>query len=250
MKLTRVFFVNLIFYDSFVCISGKGQTKGQTKGQSGIIPPHSTDNIQIPAISSTSDFKGDDSTKIPSTTQEQGQPSTKLSTTTGQDSTQIPTATTENGTIPTTLTTVGQDNMSLLLPTTENDSTITKYTTYSQAAITTAQTTVTVKSNSTTSKRITTSKTVAKPIYIVPCQCSSGAFANMTSAQIVKELVANTTIDARSTNSRKRRYYSAADNRPSSLYIGCVFILMLVLIFGVIIVPDSIRLIKHLFGKV
>ena len=166
-----------------------------------------------------------------------------MSTTEGQNATQMPPAVTEKELIPanhypaTTEKAVTPYQSSL----TSNVQAATPY--YHS----TSQSTVTP--NSTTSKSITTTKTVAKPIYIVTCQCSSGAFANMTSTQIVHELVANTTIDVRKTSSKQRRYYSANDSRPSSQNVGCVGICILVVISGMIVVPDLISLIKHLCGK-
>ena len=106
---------------------------------------------------------------------------------------------------------------------------------------------VSTQRNVATAKIATTTEYVPKPIYIVPCQCSSGAFENKTMEQIVEELVANTSVYVRSTASRQRKHYSAQDSRPSAQCVGYVGMLLLALVFGVITVPDIIIFIKYIW---
>ena len=90
----------------------------------------------------------------------------------------------------------------------------------------------------------TTNKTRAKPIYLVPCQCSTNAFANKTTMEIVSELVANTSINHRNTSASRRRLTSAADMRQSSEIIGGFGTVVLAIFFGVIECIDVINIVR------
>ena len=90
----------------------------------------------------------------------------------------------------------------------------------------------------------TTHRTRAKPIYLVPCQCSTNAFANKTTMEIVSELVANTSINHRNTSASRRRLTSAADMRQSSEIIGGTGAVVLVIAFGFIACIDVVNIVR------
>ena len=106
--------------------------------------------------------------------------------------------------------------------------------------ISTPHTTRTLKQNLSS----TTHKTRAKPIYLVPCQCSTNAFANKTTMEIVSELVANTSINHRITSASRRRLASAADMRQSSEIIGSFGTVVLAIFFGFIACIDVINIVR------
>jgi hypothetical protein len=58
------------------------------------------------------------------------------------------------------------------------------------------------------------------PIFIMACQCSTGAFDNLTNEQIVTQFIETLEIDKDSTSKAYRKLNSAVDNRPESVAIG------------------------------
>ncbi|XP_060575154.1 uncharacterized protein LOC132732699 [Ruditapes philippinarum] len=106
--------------------------------------------------------------------------------------------------------------------------------------------TILLQTNPTLSPRAYPTTPVCKPepIYIMPCQCSTGAFDNFTTEEIVQQLEQNLTIDARSTSANTRKLTSAEDNRPTSVAVGTIGVILLSSVMAVIIALDIPNIFK------
>jgi len=83
----------------------------------------------------------------------------------------------------------------------------------------------------------------------MPCLCSTGAFTNLTTTEIVDQLVKNLTVDKTDLSSEQRKLTSANDERSSSQTIGTVGVAILSVVFGSIILLDIVRLLKFMSSQ-
>ena len=153
---------------------------------------------------------------------------TKTPTTTTTTTTKQPTpasTTTKQPQPPPTTTTIKQ-------PTT------TTKTTTKQPTTTTTKTAQQPSTTTTKSTRIT--------IYIMPCLCSTGAFTNLTTTEIVEQLVKNLTVDKADLSSERRKLTSAKDERNSSQTIGTVGVVIISVTVGSIFLLDAVRVVSFI----
>jgi len=83
----------------------------------------------------------------------------------------------------------------------------------------------------------------------MPCLCSTGAFTNLTTTEIVEQLIKNLTVDKGDLSSEHRKLTSANDERSSSQTIGTVGVAILSVVFGSIILLDIVRLLKFMSSQ-
>jgi len=164
---------------------------------------------------------------------------TKTPTTTTTTTTKQPTpasTTTKQPQPPPTTTTIKQPTTTT--KTTAKQPTTTTKTTTKQPTTTTTKTAQQPSTTTTKSTRIT--------IYIMPCLCSTGAFTNLTTTEIVEQLVKNLTVDKADLSSERRKLTSAKDERNSSQTIGTVGVVIISVTVGSIFLLDAVRVVSFI----